>query len=153
MATVVSSPGTSRAAGWWDQGYVVIRRPDVGVGTPIADLARDVLGPDAVVVGSRVLVDEPGSFGQPWSRQDGTAGRSVIVWHAVTAATLERGCPWLVPGPHLGPVGDYDRDGAVPVTLEAGDMLVFDPHLRHRTSGNHSRESRIGVMVEYAVQD
>lgn len=153
MATVVSSPGPSRAAGWWDQGYVVIHRPDVGVGTPVAALARDVLGSDAAVVGTRVHVDEPGSFGQPWSRSDGAAGRSVVIWHALTAATLERGCPWLVPGSHLGEVGDFDRDGAVPVTLEAGDMLVFDPRLRHRTSGNHSRESRVAVLVEYAVGD
>ncbi len=151
MATAVSSPGPSRHAGWWDEGYVVIRRPDVGVGPRVADLARDMLGPDAAVITSRVDVDQPGTFGRPWDRADGAAGRAVIIWHALTAATIEGGCPWLVPGSHLGPVGDYDRDGAVPVTLEPGDLLVFDARLRHAISANHSREARVAVVVEYAA--
>jgi ectoine hydroxylase-related dioxygenase (phytanoyl-CoA dioxygenase family) len=151
MAAVVSSPGPSRHAGWWDRGYVVIRWPDVGTGPRAVDLARDVLGPDAAVVATRVDVDEPGTFGRPWTRVDGAAGRSVVIWHALTPATLEGGCPWLVPGSHLGPVGDFDRDGAVPVTMAAGDLLVFDARLRHRTSGNHSPDARVAVVVEYAA--
>jgi ectoine hydroxylase-related dioxygenase (phytanoyl-CoA dioxygenase family) len=153
MATVVSTPGPSRHAGWWDEGYLVIRRPDVGVGPRAADLARDVLGPDAAVVASRVDVDAPGTFGRPWARADGAAGRAVVIWHALTPATREGGCPWLVPGSHLGPVGDHDRDGAVPVTLEPGDLLVYDANLRHATSANHSRHALVAVVVEYAAGD
>jgi ectoine hydroxylase-related dioxygenase (phytanoyl-CoA dioxygenase family) len=158
VATVVSAAGSGSAATWGEQGYVVIRRVDVGSRRVAADIVAELAGPGAHVVASRVDVAPPGRTGGPWGRAgasapdgDGAAGApAVVVWHALTEATLENGCPWVVPGSHLGPVGDFDRDGAVPVLLVPGDVLVLDARLRCRSSDNHSTLTRVSVVVDYA---
>jgi phytanoyl-CoA hydroxylase len=151
MATVVSAAGPGSGAVWREQGYAVIRRPDVGVGQVATDIVAGILGPGARAVASRVDVAAPGVLGGPW-RAAGTGRRpAVAVWHALTAATLENGCPWVVPGSHLGPVGDHARDGAVPVVLAPGDVLVLDTRLRHRPGDNHSCQTRVTVLVDYVA--
>jgi ectoine hydroxylase-related dioxygenase (phytanoyl-CoA dioxygenase family) len=154
MATVVSASGSGSGAAWGEEGYVVIRRLDVGTGQMATAIVAELVGPGAAVVASRVDVAPPGALGGPWGPAGGArapgAGPAVAVWHALTEATLANGCPWVVPGSHLGPVGDFDRDGAVPVPLEVGDVLVLDARLRVRAGDNHSTQSRVGVIVDFA---
>lgn len=157
MATVVSSAASGPDAAWAEQGYAVIRRVDVGTRQLAVQVVAALAGPGAVPVGSRVEVAPPGAPGGPWRGAGGDgagpggAASSVAVWHALTEATLEGGCPWVVPGSHLGAVGDFDRDGAVPVPLAAGDVLVLDGRLRHRMCDNHSTCTRVTVVVDYAT--
>ncbi len=151
MATAVSAAGPGSGAVWRDRGYAVIRRPDVGVGHAAAEIVAEILGAGAEAVASRVDVAAPGTLGGPWRPVGDGAHPAVAVWHALTAATLENGCPWVVPGSHLGPVGDHDRDGAVPVVLAPGDVLVLDARLRHRPGDNHARQTRVVVVVDYAA--
>lgn len=151
MATVVSSPGAGPIAAWQDRGYALIRRADVGVHRRTADVVQELLAAGAEVVASRVTIDPPGSPGSPWQRAADGPGLAVVVWHALTDAGLHNGCPWLVPGSHRARAGDHDRDGAIPVTLAPGDVLVLDAGLRHRTTANHSRASRVEVVVRYAA--
>lgn len=153
MATVVSSAGSGPGAAWAERGYAVIRRVDVGTGQLAAAVVAELVGAAAEPVASRVEVAPPGTSGGPW-RPAGTGsgtGPAVAVWHALTEASLDNGCPWVVPGSHLGPVGDFDRDGAVPVPLAPGDVLVLDARLRHRASDNHSSHTRVVVIVDYAA--
>jgi hypothetical protein len=157
MATVVSSAASGSDAAWAEQGYAVIRRVDVGTGQLAAQVIAALAGPGAVAVRSRVDVAPPGGPGGPWRSARGSDGQggppapAAAVWHALTEATLEGGCPWVVPGSHLGPAGDYDRDGAVPVPLAAGDVLVLDGRLRHRACDNHSTRTRVTVVVDYST--
>jgi len=151
MATVVSAAGPGSGAVWREQGYAVVRRPDVGVGLLATDIVAGILGPGAKAVASRVDVATPGTLGGPWRAAVPGLRPAVAVWHALTAATLANGCPWLVPGSHAGAVGDHERDGAVPVVLEPGDVLVLDTRLRHRPGDNHGCQTRVVVVVDYAV--
>jgi hypothetical protein len=155
VATVVSAAGSGAGSTWGEEGYVVIRRLDVGSRQVAAGIVADLVGPDAQVAASRVDVAPPGDAGGRWGPAGAGAGGggeapAVAVWHALTDATLENGCPWVVPGSHLGQVGDGDRDGAVPVPLVAGDVLVLDARLRCRSTPNHSTLARVAVVVVYA---
>ena len=151
MATVVSAAGPGSGAAWRELGYAVIRRPDVGVGQLATDIVAGILGPGAKAVASRVDVAAPGTHGGLWRTAGPGVRPAVAVWHALTAATLENGCPWVVPGSHAGGAGDHERDGAVPIVLEPGDVLVLDTRLRHRPGDNHSRQTRVVVVVDYAA--
>ena len=139
-----------------------IRRPDV------LDLLAELLGDDVDAFLSQFIFKVPGAFGQPW-HQDSfyfpfTPDHQVGLWLAVTEATLENGCLWVVPGTHADPVHEHvfetrrdslykymeivDRDTSteVPVTMAEGDLLVFDSHLMHRSTDNVSDGIR-GAMV------
>lgn len=80
-------------------------------------------------------------------------------------STVENGCLWVVPGSHrLGPVplgedGDAfarneldieeaERD-AVPVELDAGDIVLFGPYLLHRSAPNRSDRGRRALLYSY----
>lgn len=116
----------------------------------MAGIVADLVGPGAHVVASRVVVAPPGRSGGPWGRAGAGGAPAVAVWHALTDATLENGCPWVVPGSHRGPAGDFERDGAMPVPLSAGDVLVLHARLRCRSTDNHSTLTRVSVVVDYA---
>lgn len=134
----------------------------------------DVLvGPAVDVVLSRFVLTQPGAYGPPW-HQDSVdlpsgPGRQVGVWLAVTEATLDSGCVWVVPGSHTEPVLDHlpdrrpdsppgyvgvvepDVQAAVPVPMEPGDVLVYHGHLVHRSTDNHSQFPRASMVSHYGA--
>jgi ectoine hydroxylase-related dioxygenase (phytanoyl-CoA dioxygenase family) len=91
------------------------------------------------------------------------------VWLAVTAATPTNGPLSVMPGSQREPVHehvpdqrpdanlgyteivDYDFGGAQQVLMEAGDLLVFDSHLMHRSSDNVSDGIRAAMVYHYAA--
>ncbi len=122
---------------------------------------------------SQFIFKNAGAWGQPW-HQDSfyfpfDPPRPVVgVWLAITAATLDNGCLHVVPGSHREPVHehvpdrrpnanygyaeiiDHDMHGSVPVTMEPGDVLLFDSHLMHRSTDNHTDAPRAAMVYHYA---
>ena len=93
----------------------------------------------------------------------------VGVWLAVTEATLVNGCLHVLPGSQTEPVHthvpdrrpganygyfeivDHDMDGAEPVLMDPGDLLVFDSHLMHCSTDNESDGIRAAMVYHYAA--
>src|SRR2546421_5882974 len=123
---------------------------------------------------SQFIFKNPGAWGQPWHQDsyyfhfDPSGGRPIAgVWLAVTEATLENGCLHVLPGSHRQPIHehipdqrpdanagyyeivDHDMSGAVPVLMKAGDLLVFDSHLMHRSTDNASNGIRAAMVYHY----
>lgn len=145
-----------------------IRRADVG------SLLVERIGPDIDCFLSQLIFKNPGAWGQPW-HQDSfyfpfRPMRPVIgLWLAISEATLENGCLHVLPGSHLEPVHehvpdrrpnanigyvevvDHDMDAAEPVLMSAGDLLVFDSHLMHRSTDNVSEGRRVAMVFHFAA--
>jgi len=138
----------------------------------LLDLVADLLGPDLDIFLSQFIFKNPGAYGQPWHQDslyfDFTPDHQVGVWLAVSEATLENGCLWVLPGSHREPVHDHvpdqrpgslhgymeivdhDMDGAVPVLMDPGDVLLFDSHLMHRSTDNESTGPRAAMVYHYS---
>jgi phytanoyl-CoA hydroxylase len=122
---------------------------------------------------SQFIFKNAGAWGQPW-HQDSfyfpfDPPRPVVgVWLAITAATLDNGCLHVVPGSHREPVHehvpdrrpganygyveivDHDMDASIAVTMEPGDVLLFDSHLMHRSTDNRTAAPRAAMVYHYA---
>jgi len=140
----------------------------------VLDLVCDLIAPDVDVFLSQFIFKTAGAWGQPW-HQDSfyfpfDPPRPVVgVWLAVTEATLENGCLHVVPGSQGEPlhehvrdrraganhgykeIVDHDMSGSVPVLMQAGDLLVFDSHLMHRSTDNVSDGIRAAMVYHYAA--
>ena len=127
----------------------------------LLSLMGDLAGSDVDCFLSQFIFKQPGALGQPW-HQDNFYFRmeprpQVGVWLACTDATPENGPLWVVPGSHKEQVHDDvvadPREGANlgyveiqgadisaerQVLMTAGDLFVFDSHLRHRSTDNVS---------------
>ena len=141
----------------------------------VTELVSSVLDADDVVCFlSQFIFKNSGAWGQPWHQDsfyfhfDPAGGRPIAgVWLAVTDATLENGCLQVLPGSHREPVHehipdrrpganlgyyeivDHDTTAAVPVLMQAGDLLVFDSHLMHRSTDNVSDGMRAAMVFHY----
>ncbi|MDG2304518.1 MAG: phytanoyl-CoA dioxygenase family protein [Candidatus Binatia bacterium] len=136
-------------------------------------LLADLIGPDVDCFLSQFIFKHPTAIGQPW-HQDNFYFRmkprpQVGVWLACSDATPENGPLWVVPGSHLEEVHDKvvadPREGAnlgyveiqdadtsaeKQVLMSAGDLLIFDSHLRHRSTDNVSDGMRAAMVYHYA---
>ena len=138
-------------------------------------ILADLIGPDVACFLSQFIFKNPGALGQPW-HQDNYYFRmrplpQVALWLACSAATLDNGPLWVVPGSHTEVIHDADpdtRDGAglfyVEITtadtsseqvvlMDPGDLLVFHSHLRHRSTDNRSDDRRAAMVYHYAHPD
>jgi len=91
------------------------------------------------------------------------------VWIALDDATVANGCLWVLPGSHRDGVlyptrtqndprfdsapeafdFEFSQDDAVPVEVAAGDAVVFDGHLLHRSLPNHHHTLRRALGNHY----
>jgi ectoine hydroxylase-related dioxygenase (phytanoyl-CoA dioxygenase family) len=87
--------------------------------------------------------------------------RKVVRWIALTDATVENGCPWVVPGLHrkgtlaheATPLGWQclrEPKDAIPVEAKAGDIVVFSSLTPHRTGPNLTTATRKAYILQYA---
>ncbi len=135
----------------------------------IAAVLQDLIGPDVDCFLSQFIFKNPGAWGQPW-HQDSyyfpfVPARPIVgLWLAITEATLENGCLHVLPGSHQEPVHthvedrrpdanlgyveivDHDMTDSVAVTMQPGDLLVFDSHLMHRSTDNESNAMRAAMV-------
>jgi ectoine hydroxylase-related dioxygenase (phytanoyl-CoA dioxygenase family) len=143
-----------------------VLRPDV------LAIGHELLGPRLDCFLSQFIFKNPGAWGQPWHQDEWyfpfDRHPQVGLWLAVSRATLENGCLWVLPGSHREPVHDHvadrrpganygyveivdhDMAAAVPVTMEPGDLLVFHSRLMHRSSDNLSDGIRAAMVFHLA---
>ena len=152
----------------WDPVFGPVSR-DPGILAAVADL----LGDDLDCFLSQFIFKNPGAIGQPW-HQDSyyfpfEPDHQVGVWIAVTPATEENGPLWVLPGSHREAVHehvadqrpdanvgyveivDHDMGDEVCVLMDAGDVLVFDSHLMHRSKDNASDGARAAMVFHYGA--
>jgi len=125
---------------------------------------------------SMLFTKPPGYPGQAWHQDEHhipTRDRSLLgAWIALDPATVENGCLWVLPGSHrfgyLHPVRPHDQPGefdlaetafgfesdhpetdAVPVEVDAGDVVFFCGHLLHRSFRNRSSGYRRALVNHY----
>ncbi len=135
----------------------------------IAEILRDLIGPDVDCFLSQFIFKNPGAWGQPW-HQDSfyfpfDPPRPIVgLWLAVTEATMENGCLHILPGSHTEPVHehitdrrpnanqgyveivDHDMSDRQAVMMSTGDLLVFDSHLMHCSTDNISEGIRAAMV-------
>jgi phytanoyl-CoA hydroxylase len=150
-----------------DPVFEAFARDDV-----VVDVVADLLGPAVDCFLSQFVYKAPGAYGQPW-HQDSyyfpfDPDTQVGVWLAVSPATVENGCLWVLPGSHAEPVHehlpddrpgsnhgyvkivDHDMSEAVPVLMDPGDLLVFSSKLMHRSTDNESDHARAAMVYHYS---
>ncbi len=146
---------------------------DFAVSDEVTDIAAELIAPDIDCFLSQFIFKNPGAWGQPWHQDSyyfpfDPHGPVVGIWLAVTAATLENGCLHVLPGSNHEPIHehipdrrpnanlgyveivDHDMSASVAVTMDPGDLLVFDSHLMHRSTDNVSDGLRAAMVYHYA---
>ena len=137
----------------------------------IVDVVSGLLGPDIDCFQSQFIFKNPGVIGQPW-HQDSFYFRfdrqpQIGVWVALSRATLENGCLWVLPGSHTGPIHDHvpdrrpaanrgylevvdqDVSSRTPSLMEPGDVLFFHSYLLHMSTDNVADERRSAMVYHY----
>lgn len=143
---------------------------------PLVDIAEQVIGPNIKGATSQLTFKMAGNtkpFG--WHQDNGYG--ELDPYNAITALTAlddtdrENGCLWLIPGSHLqgqlrvaqSPeqkqrnteiIVDADDSLAIPMQMSAGDALIFNCWMLHKSDGNFSpdRDRRI-LFLRYADAD
>jgi len=138
-------------------------------GPVFRDLCADLIGPDVRMYWDQAVYKKPGTESPfPWHQDNGYAFLSpqqyLTCWVSLTDATLDNGCPWVVPGLHrygtlaheptdLGFVCLDDsvaRRDAVPVEVKAGSIVVFSSLTPHSTGANRTTDVRKSYIVQFA---
>jgi ectoine hydroxylase-related dioxygenase (phytanoyl-CoA dioxygenase family) len=146
---------------------------DLARGERAASVVAELIGEDIDCFQSQFIFKNPGVIGQPW-HQDSYYFKfdrqpQVGVWVALSRATLENGCLWVVPGSHAGPIHPHEPDSrpganggyrevmgvaedrAVPALMEPGDVLVFHSYLLHKSTDNVADYRRSALVLHYGV--
>lgn len=144
----------------------------------IIEAVETLIGPDIALEGGFLLSKPAHSdFAVPW-HQDGTndhieldPARSVTAWVALTDATAENGALEVIPGSWHGGYLPYRRAEPQPgqpgrplftdvppgladpviAAVPAGQALLMDVRLLHRSGPNISDASRIGLNLRYVA--
>jgi phytanoyl-CoA hydroxylase len=131
-----------------------------------ADLCHDLVGPDSRLYWDQAVYKQPhGAEPVLWHQDNGYTyvepQAYLTCWVAITDATLDNGCVWVLPGVHRSgtlahrstPIGFQcaeDPDGAVPVPVRAGSIVVFSSLTPHATGHNVTGDVRRAYIVQFA---
>ena len=127
---------------------------------------------DAQLVQSMLIFKQPGIGGEVRWHQDASYLRSdpqrvAGLWFALEDADRHNGCLWMVPGAHRGPLREryavdwttregtlsavdptpWPAEGAVPLEVPAGSLVIFHDHMPHRSDANQSPRSRVALTL------
>jgi ectoine hydroxylase-related dioxygenase (phytanoyl-CoA dioxygenase family) len=131
-----------------------------------ADVCADLIGPDVRLYWDQAVYKKPGTESPfPWHQDNGYAfvepQQYLTCWVALTDATEDNGCPWVVPGLHrrgtlaheysdIGFVCLHDPAEAVAVPAPAGSIVVFSSLTPHSTGPNRTGSVRKAYIVQFA---
>lgn len=131
----------------------------------MADLMRELIGPDVRLYWNQSVYKQPETPREfPWHQDNGYTpvepAQYYTCWLALTEATVENGCIWLLPGSHrqgpvphtdspIGRVGYTGPDPGIPVPLRPGSMAVFSSLTLHRSGPNLSQGTRKAYIMQY----
>ena len=143
---------------------------------PLVDIASQLIGPNIKGATSQLTFKMRGNtkpFG--WHQDNGYG--ELEPYNALTTLTAlddtdrENGCLWLIPGSHKQGqirvhqteeekqkkseiIVDADDCKAIPMEMKAGDALIFNCWMLHKSDGNYSadRDRRI-LFLRYADAD
>jgi ectoine hydroxylase-related dioxygenase (phytanoyl-CoA dioxygenase family) len=129
-------------------------------------LCNELLGPDVNLYWDQAVYkkpEKPRPF--PWHQDTGytfTRPQNYLTcWVSLNGATVENGCPWVLPGVHhhgtllhrwIDPIGWQCIDepvGAVPAEVPPGGAVVFSSLTPHQTGPNVTDEVRKAYIVQY----
>ena len=130
------------------------------------DLCADLIGPDVRLYWDQAVYKKPGTAAPfPWHQDNGYTyvepQQYLTCWIALTDATVDNGCPHVVPGIHRrGTLAhDYSDIGFVCVTdppdvaaapARAGSIVVFSSLTPHSTGPNNTDSTRKAYIVQFA---
>jgi hypothetical protein len=145
-------------------------------GGPLVDIASEIIGPNIKGATSQLTFKMKGNtkpFG--WHQDNGYG--ELEPYNALTTLTAlddtdrGNGCLWLIPGSHKNGqirvqqnedqkksqseiIVDADESLAVPMEMRAGDALIFNCWMLHKSDGNMSRDrDRRILFLRYADAD
>jgi ectoine hydroxylase-related dioxygenase (phytanoyl-CoA dioxygenase family) len=133
----------------------------------LVGLAADLLGPDVNFYWDQAVYKQPEKPRRfPWHQDSGYAfvepQHYLTCWLALTDATVDNGCPWVLPGGHrsgtllhrwVDPLGLECFDaasGAAPAEVGAGGAVVFSSLTPHYTGPNTTSSVRKAYIAQYA---
>jgi phytanoyl-CoA hydroxylase len=128
-------------------------------------LVTELIGPDVRLYWNQAVYKQPETLREfPWHQDNGYTPlepeQYYTCWLALSDATIENGCIWVLPGTHkqgtlphadspIGRVGYNGPDSGIPVPLKRGSMAVFSSLLLHRSGPNLSHETRKAYIIQY----
>jgi len=128
-------------------------------------LTTALIGPDVRLYWNQAVFKYPETRKEfPWHQDDGYTpldpAQYYTCWLALSDATVENGCIWVLPESHkngiqphrrteLGHVGYFGDDPGVPVPLKKGSMAVFSSLLFHRSGPNVTNGVRKAYIIQY----
>ena len=139
--------------------------------TKIMGACRDLVGPDVRMYHDQAVykqIEKPRRF--PWHQDNGylfvEPQHYLTCWIALNDATIENGCPQIIPGLHKnGTLSHYivptlgyecfENPPSAPVVAEikAGGAVFFSSLTPHLTGPNCSNNVRKAYIVQYARHD
>ena len=118
------------------------------------------------------VTKKPGGNGSPWHQDESaipTRDRSLTgVWIALSVATINNGCLWIIPNSHKSGViykryvhdlpdvdsmpiaRGFNDSEALPIEMSAGSVLFFSGYLLHNSKKNYSSQSRPALTIHYS---
>jgi phytanoyl-CoA hydroxylase len=164
--------GTRRAARAGEITFttqLAMRTPAVRAlvrGPVFQDLCHDLIGPNVRLYWDMAVYKRPGTTEPfPWHQDNGYTfvdpQQYLTCWIALTYATLENGCLWVLPGAHTRGTFIHratraglvcvegDPEGRIPVPLRAGSIVVMSSLAPYATGSNLSDGVRKSLVAEF----
>ncbi len=131
------------------------------------DLCQDLIGPNVRLYWDQAVYKKP-EYPKPfpWHQDNGYTfiepQAYLTCWIALNEATVDNGCPWVIPGGHLrgtlahrlSKLGyvcrEEDGPDALAVPVREGSVVVFSSLMPHRTGPNVTAGVRKSYILQYA---
>ncbi|RAP78530.1 phytanoyl-CoA dioxygenase family protein [Paenibacillus montanisoli] len=130
------------------------------------DISTALLGPDIQLYWDQSVYKKPEAKRDfPWHQDNGYAPieprHYLTCWLALTDATIENGCVWVMPESHKQGVVEhketitgllcyFGENPGLAVPLKKGSMVAFSSLLFHRSTPNLSQDVRKAYIMQYS---